>query len=72
MRADEEAELSGTAETEMVRVLKLAMETGDVLDVPTEAKRIATQYQVNPEKVARDLTDSGLLVGANMAMGSPQ
>ena len=58
-----------TSETEMVKVLRAAAQTGEVMDVATEAKRIAARYKVDVEDVARDLTDSGLLVGVNMAMG---
>jgi hypothetical protein len=58
------------SETEMVKVLKAAAESGEVIDVAAEAKRIATRYQVDLDEVARGLTESGLLVGVNMAMGA--
>lgn len=64
--------MADTRETEMVKVLKSAKETGEILDVPVEAVRIGALYEVDPAEVARDLTDSGLLVGINMAMGKPE
>lgn len=64
--------MADTPETEMVKVLKSAIETGEVLDVPIEAARIGALYEVDPAGVARDLTESGLLVGVNMAMGAPE
>ena len=68
----QEATSTGTAETEMVSVLKSAKQSGDVLDVAAEAKRIGALYEVSPEKVAQDLTESGLLVGINMMISSPR
>ena len=58
-----------SADGAILKVLSEAMESRDVVDVAAETKLIASVYNVDPGEVARQLTDSGLLAGVNMAMG---
>jgi hypothetical protein len=58
-----------SADGAILKVLKEAMESRDVVDVAAETKQIASIYNVDAAEVARHLTDSGLLAGVNMAMG---
>ena len=57
-----------TAEAEMMMVLRSAMESREVVDVASEARRIAALYNADAEQIAKELTESGLLAGLNMAM----
>jgi hypothetical protein len=57
--------------SEIRELLSHAIETGDVLHVPSEARRIAGHYNLAADDVAEELTEAGILAGVNMEMGRP-
>ena len=57
--------------SEISKLLTHAIETGEVLHVPLEARRIAGDYNLAAEEVAEELTEAGILAGVNMEMGRP-
>jgi hypothetical protein len=64
--------MSNPSTAEIEKAVRLAAETGEILDVALVAKAIAARCGGSPKLIAEQLTEAGIKAGVTMQFGTPE
>ena len=64
--------MSNPSTAEIEKAVRLAAETGEILDVVLVAKAIAARSGSSAKEIAEQLTEAGIKAGVTMQFGTPE